>query len=334
MRSYVFPYAISFGKNDSVDAEIRCEVTEKQAIRLERSAKEGGKFRLSEDECIQDIYDRVYFAILSEEKKILSAYPTPVRDALSWNEDYDLAQGITEVQIDAYLAELDIHINYPAELQMLNPSAPSRRTQKKHEAAVVDRADVNEYLKDPANREKVVYVDGGATLFWIPPKFKGLFTIESGVAALEEKVFANHKGITEITIEEGISEIPAWTFQGCTGLEKVTLPKSVKRICFNAFTGCSALKEIQLPDGLEELDSTAIRACYSLTTLRIPSTVKKISAHITSYMAGLKELIFEGLDTEIDDSRGGDFSRIIICAKPGSKAEQFAIIKKIRHKTI
>ena len=56
MKSYVFPYYISFGKLDSVSSEIEFSISDKDAKRLERSAREVGRFRLNEDVALFDLY--------------------------------------------------------------------------------------------------------------------------------------------------------------------------------------------------------------------------------------------------------------------------------------
>ena len=119
MKTFTFPYYISFGKGDSVDCEITIELTDEDAARLVTSANEGGRFRLREDESIEDIYDAVFTAIMDREKQALMDDPEPVEDALSWEDDYDPDAEITEEQIDAYLDELDMDVNYPEELQEL-----------------------------------------------------------------------------------------------------------------------------------------------------------------------------------------------------------------------
>lgn len=65
---------------------------------------------------IQDIYDYVYNAIIAQEKEAIQNNPTVVEDALSWDDDYDPNEPITEDQIDAYLADLDIRISFPCGL--------------------------------------------------------------------------------------------------------------------------------------------------------------------------------------------------------------------------
>ena len=67
MKTFIFPYYISFGKNDSVDCELEYSLSTKDAKRLERSSKEGGRFRLSEDDCISDLYDRILNEIIESD---------------------------------------------------------------------------------------------------------------------------------------------------------------------------------------------------------------------------------------------------------------------------
>ena len=128
MKTFVFPFYISLGKLDSVSCEIEFELSDKDARRLEQSAKEGGRFRLNEDEDIEDIYYRVYDAIIDSEREGLKANPTIFQDTLNGDDDDsddqdDLGdqddQDELDEQIDSYLEDLNIGINYPEDLQYL-----------------------------------------------------------------------------------------------------------------------------------------------------------------------------------------------------------------------
>ena len=48
MKSFVFPYSISFGKMDSVDGQVDYFLSDANAKRLIRSAEEGGRHVLLE----------------------------------------------------------------------------------------------------------------------------------------------------------------------------------------------------------------------------------------------------------------------------------------------
>lgn len=67
MKEYSFPYFISFGRNDNVDNELVCKLSNKDALRLENSTHEGGRFRLDEDDEIADIYNKIYDKMRSSE---------------------------------------------------------------------------------------------------------------------------------------------------------------------------------------------------------------------------------------------------------------------------
>ena len=330
MKSYVFPYYISFGKLDSVSSEIEISISDKDAKRLERSANEGGHFRLNEDDALSDLYDKVYKAIILSEKEALISDPSPVRDALSWEEDFNEDLSISDAQIDSYLSELAIGINYPEKLQLLERKEGKKKKQTNCESIVVDRGIAQDYVYTKMNNDKIVYTDDGETLYYVPLKYSGTFTIPSSVKRMEGgsvfNPFKNRNKITEIIIEEGLEEIPDWAFDGCSGLERINIPGSVKRIGFNAFTKCSRLKQVDMEEGVTEIDNTAFRFCYDLQELCIPASVETISMHITSYQAGIKSIRFEGMATEIDDTRCREdaWDKITVYAKKGSVAECFA----------
>lgn len=106
MKSFVFPYSISFGKLDSVDDQVEYSLSDANAKRLIRSAEEGGRHQLSEDAFISDICDKVYGAVGKALKEQLIQDPTPVIDALSWNESYDSNAAIGIEQVQEYIDDL------------------------------------------------------------------------------------------------------------------------------------------------------------------------------------------------------------------------------------
>lgn len=337
MKTLTFPYYISFGKLDSVSCEIELSISDKDAKRLERSAREGGRFRLSEDEDLSDLYDKVYKNIILFEKDALLSDPSPVKDSLSWEDDYDEDAPITEEQIDHYLDELVIGINYPEEMQLLERTAAKRKRQTTCDSVRVDRSQAQDFVYVENNKDKIVYTDDGETLFFIPSKYSGTFIIPSFVRKLEGgsvyNPFGKHKKIVKVVIEEGLAEIPDFAFEGCENLEAIVIPSSVKRIGFNAFYKCSRLKEVVMTTGLLEINSAAFRFCFDLEELHVPASVDLISSYITSYSTGIRRIFFEGLHTTIVDTGWlENWDRIIVYAKPGSEAEKIAKEYKLRLK--
>ena len=232
------------------------ELLDKNAKRLEMSAKEGGRYRLNEDESLSDLYDKVYRGIILAEKDALLSDPSPVKDFLSWEDDYNEDMPITEDQIDYYLDNLTIGINYPEELQLLERVTAKKKKQTRCESIIIKRSIAQEYVYINNNKDKIVYLDDGNTLYFIPSNYTGTFTIPSTVRRLEGDLtfnpFSKHKRINEVIIEEGLTEIPDWAFDGCDSLERIVIPRSVKRIGFNAFTKCSHLKHVELLEGMEK----------------------------------------------------------------------------------
>ena len=115
MKEVVFPYTISFGKNDDVELEIEFALSDDEAQRLAQAAKADQSMNFVRNQSVQDIYESVFSAILDAIKEDLRDDPSPVEDMLSWEEDDDPDQPITEDQISQYLDELYITINYPEE---------------------------------------------------------------------------------------------------------------------------------------------------------------------------------------------------------------------------
>ena len=86
MKSYTFPYFVRYGPLASAEGVIDVELTDEEAKRMEDSAHEDSRWRLYEDNDLEDIYDKVLAAIIDAEPM---------------------------------LEEETVTINYPEELQML-----------------------------------------------------------------------------------------------------------------------------------------------------------------------------------------------------------------------
>lgn len=326
MKTFIFPFYILFTRHFGIDGFIGVELTDNQATRLIASGEEGSRFSLDEDEDILDIYDDVYNAILKNEKAGLTAEPTPVREYYGFDDN----EKITEEQVDEYLEELSINVYYPKELQGLEAKRTKVIPQSTINSVIIDKSNTEEYLNDCGHREQIVYVDGGKTLYYVPKLFSGDFTVTSAVRNIGNAL-RNHSKITSITIEGGLTEIPERAFEMCTALTQVTIPSTVKTIHNDAFSQCKKLASVSFSEGLLVLHSTAFRACFELQELYLPASLRCLGAFICSYNNGIKELHFAGMDTEIDDSHGGDLSRQVFYVKRGSKAAKYARKNKIKY---
>ena len=117
MKKFIFPYSISFGKNDNIDLEIEIDLSDNDSQRLFEAATSDKRMRFRDNASVEDIYEEVDSAVIELIRKGIDDDPSPVVDMLSWeDEDYDPDQPITEDQIEQYLEELYITIYYPTEL--------------------------------------------------------------------------------------------------------------------------------------------------------------------------------------------------------------------------
>ena len=333
MKDFVFPYSISFGKLDSVSDSLTVALSDANAKRLVRSAEEGGRNRLGEDEFISDICAKVYKAIDKKLTEELLKDPTPVRDALSWDDSYDPDEPIGKKHIQKYLDDLMITAYYPEELQLLEPKVSVKAITARYE--IMDEEQAVEFIKkDSYESNVIVLTDEGRTLYHVPMKFSGTVTIPASVRKIRSGystgAFNQRVKITEIIIENGLEEIDERAFSQCKQLKRIVIPPSVKKIGSFAFTGCTSLEEVCLSEGLEELENTAFNWCHKLTKLELPSTLIEISKHINSYMDPIHDLYFHGMNTRIED-RGGTWDRLTMHVLSGSEAEKFAIANDIKY---
>ena len=83
MKSYTFPYYIKFGKGDISEGKVTCSLSEKDALKLEKSARWGGRFHLDEDDEIEYIYDKVFNKVIAHETDILLKNPEIVESIVT-----------------------------------------------------------------------------------------------------------------------------------------------------------------------------------------------------------------------------------------------------------
>lgn len=279
MKDYIFPYSASFGRLDSVESEIEVSLSNKDANALEKSAKQGGMYNLTDADELEAIFDKVYSLILKRERNILK-------------DDGEMSNR----EIDEYLDDINFNICFPVELQMLECKVKPNQT--KYEVLITDRETADILKKEKSNN--VIYVDDGECLYYIPRKYSDSFILKEGTKSFEEGVFKEHKNIKSIILSDGIELIPEWCFEACEKLESITIPGSVKRIEFNAFTKCYKLSNVEIAEGIEYIDHCAFRFCDSLTEIKIPSTVKEINNWITHcFSHNIGHVYICGMDTSV-----------------------------------
>ena len=103
--------------------------------------------------------------------------------------------------------------------------------------------------------------------------------IPKGVEEIEESVFCQCKGLTEVVFEDGsqLKKIGAWAFRG-TRVESVAIPNSVVEIQDSALRDCKNLKEVVFEAGsvLKKIGNRAFYDCTSLRNILFPDGLETI----------------------------------------------------------
>lgn len=93
----------------------------------------------------------------------------------------------------------------------------------------------------------------------------------SGITTWGTRVFAECKGLTQVTLNGNMKVIPAETFRDCEKLTTVSIP--VKAHCETiekeAFYGCTALATVTIPAQVNTIESNAFGMCKALTKITI-----------------------------------------------------------------
>ena len=119
MKNIQFPYVVIYDSRNAEKGMIEVSLSEEDARRLIRSANEGGRRFLGDDESIADICLIVFGALSERIVQRLMNDPEPVRKALYGEDSCDPRLPLSEEQYAEYLEKLSITVFYPEGMQML-----------------------------------------------------------------------------------------------------------------------------------------------------------------------------------------------------------------------
>lgn len=164
-------------------------------------------------------------------------------------------------------------------------------------------------------------------------------TIPAGVTYVDQNAFWYCDSLSHITVEEGnpvyhsegeclidtaakrvvigckasvipsdgsVTEIGESAFSWYKELIDITLPQGLVKIGDWAFCGCGGLKKIVIPQGVTEIGKSAFSWCDGLASLAIPASVKSIGQEALHGCPSLKEILFDGSQTEWNDIKKGE----------------------------
>jgi len=122
MKTYTFPYFVSFGPGDSADNSVDVELTDEESKRIEQSANQDCRFHLYEDASLGDIYEKVCNMAVEQEVECLRDNPSymqeQVGEYLELDEEEAEEHEFTDDELTDYLTDyLTITVNYPFDLQ-------------------------------------------------------------------------------------------------------------------------------------------------------------------------------------------------------------------------
>ena len=114
--------------------------------------------------------------------------------------------------------------------------------------------------------------------------------IKSGITAIGDNAFSNHKRLTEATLPSGVTSIGKSAFYCCNALVSADLPKKLVSIGEYAFSCCMQLASVSFPKTLEEIGESAYYYCYALTELTLPEKVTAIPDNTFEYCTSLSSV--------------------------------------------
>ena len=116
MKVFTFPYGGSFGGGDTWGNTIDIELTNKDAARLEASARQEARYDLDEDPEISDIHDLVYKKAYNQEIRNIPHFILDERRRDYYHGNTRISYHKLAVE---YLDDSTFRVRYPEELQGL-----------------------------------------------------------------------------------------------------------------------------------------------------------------------------------------------------------------------
>ena len=159
-------------------------------------------------------------------------------------------------------------------------------------------------------------------------------TLPETVRYIENAAFWGCKSLVSVNIPNGVEKICDNTFADCTALEKITIPNSVKSIERRAFYNCNSLRFLEIPEIVEVIGDNAFALCDALITIALPGSLKSIGNNIVSAGGATGKWLgivapSGSLAEKYFANRGLAAAQKPSEVKPGSRAEEYCIRKKI-----
>ena len=121
---------------------------------------------------------------------------------------------------------------------------------------------------------------------------------------MENSVFANWSGVTEVTLSPYLVAIYAGgtygAFYNCKSLRSITFPQHLKSI-YSAFENCSSLSSVTFNDEFKYLGANSFYGCTSLTDIELPNSVVELGLAAFNGCTSLSSITLSSGITEIQE---------------------------------
>ena len=146
--------------------------------------------------------------------------------------------------------------------------------------------------------------------------------IPSSVTKLGSSSFSGCTGLTSVEIPSSVEDIGGFCFSDCTGLTSVEIPSTVGRIDDRCFSGCTGLTSVRVY--CYRIGELCFEKCTNLSSVYCNATkigegafkgtgildltigelveFEGIKSLNVTFTDGIKKLVFEDRDTEIEDN--------------------------------
>ncbi len=211
-----------------------------------------------------------------------------------------ISESVTEIGPWAFRFTGIKKVNLPQKLKKIGKSAFSGTPLK--EIVIPDTVtDIGEHALDGCHNLKKVKLPKNLKkikefTFSFCDNLKNI-SIPESVEVIDDDAFVG-AGLTSITVPGKVKSIGKKTFAFCENLKKVTFKTNkVKVLEKGLFWECKNLKKVKIPQSVKEIEDKVFMSS-GLTGITIPKKVESIGKKAFADCVGLKEVTFEGTNTE------------------------------------
>ncbi|MBR6190616.1 MAG: leucine-rich repeat protein [Prevotella sp.] len=174
---------------------------------------------------------------------------------------------------------------------------------------------IGQFAFSQAGMEKAIIKNNGGignSAFSSCPKLK---TVELGqdITSIGSSAFQNCTKLGSIEIPDNVKTLGSNAFYGCTSLKSAKTGNGISLLNTQTFSDCTSLENVEIGTNITKIsgksrtysDYGCFYNCRSLEQIQVPGNVKEIEDYVFNGCTGLKNVIIDNADTELELGSNG-----------------------------